>query len=51
MMHPIKSVYSQAYMVHNLAMALRDKRKMKDGESYTAKATEFGRWLEVKDNG
>jgi hypothetical protein len=50
-MHPVESPYSQAYMVHNLVMALRDKRKMKDGENYIARATEFGRWLEVKDNG
>jgi hypothetical protein len=51
MMHPVKPAYSQAYMMHNLAMALRDKRKMKDGENYTAKATEYARWLEVKVNG
>ena len=49
MFHPVESQHSQAYMVHNLAMALRDRRKMKDPENFTAVATEYGRWLERKN--
>jgi hypothetical protein len=47
-MHRAKSRYSQAYMVHNLVMALRDRNKRKDADNYTAVANEWGRWLERK---
>ena len=50
-MHPVEMPHKQAVMGHNLMMALRDRRKLKDGENYTARANEYARWLEVKENG
>ena len=35
------------FMVQNLMLALRRRRKVNDSKAYTAKATEFAGWLEV----
>ena len=47
-LRPIESPCSQDVMIHNLAMALRDRRKRKDEGKYVAVANEYARWLEVK---
>lgn len=46
--HPIEHPFKIAHMVNNLMGAQRKRRQRKDGDFFTAKATEFAGWLEEK---